>query len=328
MSVEKAFEKHHTEIKRRAEILNTEEKGKRDTFEHVKTDVCYPFEMENMKFCLYSVSHVGWCPYAEKASEPGIRFLGCFATAEEATLHARVVQREDPSCNVQLTACHQFAMATSTPERLADDAACRKHVQDVLDYYKRMSTEEEVRFEDRVKIQKSVVADKEKEERARARKAEEAEEAAKELGTETRKELTLAPALGRGAEVRDQNYAVVTFLPDRLQTIPEFVFKVYACFNTLEEANIYCTNVCCDVVKDVDVDVVQMYSYLHPQNVTGEKVVSERFRSEELEAIMKQHKKAPTEVRAFEKWRQEGREKEETSEGELEEKKGTEASGA
>lgn len=304
-SVQKMFEGHQLEIQRRNESAQMAQMADNsDHFERVETDKTFPFEMEDNKFCLFSVSSVAMPPFSENAAEPGIRILGCFATQEEALQHAKLVQSLDKSCNVQLTACHQWVVAAASPERLADDEKCRAHVAAVLRYYSNEEASNTDEFKTNVKQRRGGTSEPDKDKRRRERLGKEAEEIAQKMYGERGRALTAAVALSRLAEVRGQEFCVVSFLPDRLQPIPEPVFKVYGCFSSLEDADIYCRNTAGHYVKEHDFDIISMYGYVHPQNVDRDKLQKECFRSQELDAIIRQHKKAPGEVAAFKEWRE------------------------
>jgi len=111
--------------------------------------------------------------------------------------------------------------------------------------------------------------------------------------------------LPAGAEVRRQGLAVVSFLADKWHgqhDVPQFLFRVYACFEHEDEANTWVRNVCGDHVKDHDIFVVNTSEWLFPQKVKSGDVKHEVYRSDELNCIMKSHSEQPAKVQQFEEW--------------------------
>jgi hypothetical protein len=129
-NVASSFKGHHEEIRRRSDVHTKEANA---SFERRKTDAAdLPFVMNEHAVVLFSVSHVGMSPFAESASEPAVRFYGAFATSDDCLDQARVVQQFDAGCNLQMAHTHTWTVMASTPERLADDATCRQHVDALL----------------------------------------------------------------------------------------------------------------------------------------------------------------------------------------------------
>lgn len=299
-SVAHNFKTHHEEIKRRSSQVESDDLNK-DVFDQANTTTRFPVRLEGQEYVLFTVSHVEMSPVAEKASEPAIRFYGLFASVEDAVAHAKLVQESDKSCNLQVSRVATWNTACRSPARIADDAACRKHVESVLEYYKADSDKRKKEFTENVEKKRGGETDTEKETARSARLAKEAQEMADSLAC---KETVLQKSLPlrKGLEAREQTYVVVSFLPDRIQTIPEFVWKVYAAFNTVEECDIYVRNTLGHVVKDVDIDVCTLGEFLFPQNVARDKLSSEVWRSEELSKIMSEHKAQPQKVAAYKEW--------------------------
>lgn len=303
-----AFDKHHEEIQRRRNVSEMETTATSTSFEPAKTQslVVLPFELPEQRFVLYSVSHVCMPPIAEDCTQPGIRLYGTFASREDALDHAREVQRVDGSCNLQLSATHTWFCMAASPDRVADDAACRAHVTAVLDAETARRDHANQEFEkNRSKHSGGAGADPSRQAQT-AEAARRAVEAAKQMkpdGTDAAS-LRRAPKLGRAAEVRDQSFLVASFLPDVVQDLPEPLVRVYAAFGTEEEADVYVRNVVGEHVTDVDVYVVSACEWLHPQAIDASKIKSEVFRATELSRIMDNHKSQPSQVEKFRAWRE------------------------
>lgn len=305
--VAESFREHHEEIRRRSEHVQSSDAKESDTFERVKTDTELPLVMEEQAFVLYSVSHVNMSPISEVASEPAIRFYGAFATEQDALDHARHVQTLDASCNLQMSRTHAWNLAAKSPERVADDQGCRDHIAKLLAAHEATLDAHTAEFTQNVAKRQGGESEPDVERNERTRKTKEAEAAAaltKPSATAAGQPLRRAARLPRGAEARDQAYVVVSFIPDTIQTIPEFAWKVYACFNDMTMCDVYIRNTLSPLVKTYDIDVCVIGEWLHPQNVIREKLRSEVWRSPELGNIMQQHKSQPAKVDAFKKWRE------------------------
>ena len=116
--------------------------------------------------------------------------------------------------------------------------------------------------------------------------------------------MTAASALPRTAEVRGQTLGVVSFVSDLGQPErPEFLFRVYACFDAQKDADRYVRNTASNEIVEYDIDVVSLCEWLHAQTVEGSKLGNEVFRAPELNNIISNHKSQPQQVAAFERWR-------------------------
>lgn len=301
-----AFRGHHEEIKRRSTYTrgDNEESSKdcnNDAFERVETDVEIPLHVEDQNFVLYSVSHVQMPPIAEIASEPAIRFYGCFPTEQECIEHAAQVSALDSSCNLQMSRTHTWNLAAKSPERISDDKACREHIDLLLCKHEENLELNTKEFKENVEKRRGGEKDPERE--SQQKEIESRQEMAATVHKNEATVLRKAPRLPRGGEARDQNYCVCSFLPDKLQPIPEFAWKVYACFADTATCNTYIRNTLGLSVKDHDIDVCVLAEWLQPQNVDRSKLRSEIWRAGELGSIMQQHKSQPGKVESFKKWR-------------------------
>ena len=304
--VQEAFREHHEEIKRRSDAAHSDTMAEHsDAFERVETDVLLPLQLPEQTVFLFSVSHIAMPPVAENPSNPGIRFYGAFETVDDCMHHATHVASLDPSCNLQMGRVQEWNMAARSVERLKDEAGCRAHVQKLLAEHARILDRNRTEFEENHTKRQGGVHDEEaraEREELASKKAEAA--ARRETAGRSQTQLRKAPRLPRGGEGRDCNYAVVSFIKDGLQDIPEFGFKMYACFPDLKTADIYVRNTLGNVEKEHDIDVVTIGEWLHPHQVHGSKLQSEVWRAGELSSIMTSHRQQPNKVDAFKRWRE------------------------
>ena len=304
--VQEAFREHHEEIKRRSNAVHSDTPAEHsDAFERVETDVVLPLRTEGQEVILFSVSHISMSPIAEVPTNPAIRFYGAFETAEDCLEHANQVARLDPSCNLQMGRVQEWNMAARSQDRLQDNVGCRAHVQNLLEEHARKLGKHKQDFEENRSKRQGGVHDQEAVKAEKDKAAKAAEEAAKrETANQEQAELRKAPRLPRGGEARDCNFAVVSFIKDTIQPIPEFGFKLYACFSDTKTADIYVRNVLGNEEKEHDIDVVTVGEWLHPQAVEGNKLQSEIWRAGELSSIMSSHRQQPNKVESFKRWRE------------------------
>lgn len=294
-SIAQAFKGHQEEIKRRSEAatITSDRKG----FEKsTKSMQDFPLRIETQNFVLFSVSHVEMCPFAENAMDPAVRFYGCFPTQEEVMDHVPILQQSDPSCNLQITRVDEWTVMTKSAGRTSDQEWKEQHVKTILGMEEEQRKEKKKEFDTNVKKKQGGVCDL---------KSKEEKKCIEEGKKEETNPLKKATKLSRTAELRDQNVVVVCFLPDKVQTIPEPLFRVLAVFSTQEEADHYVRNTAGNEpsLEPFTMDCCCLYEWLRPQSVDVGSI-TEVFRQEELNSIIQSHKKQPKEVEAFKKWRE------------------------
>lgn len=111
----------------------------------------------------------------------------------------------------------------------------------------------------------------------------------------------------RNAEVRNQKVAVVSVMDDLTPSVlkgledPEPVIIIWGCFESDEKARHYILNTAQERVKDVNLDVYNMYEWAFPTEVNVEEI-EEQHRDATLDKVMKSRKKQKTAVMTFEEW--------------------------
>ena len=285
-SAQQSYQKNHDEIQRRQQqALGGESQHNPRSFERAAGAPDVPFRNDSQTHFVWSASHAEMPPRARDERHPALRVYGCFASQAEATEHARVVAELDPTCSLMVSPTHEWCMLPRSAARL--DAA-PAHIAAVLAAY-----------------------DAEREKSSRAFRENVAQRRGGEgLRRKPDKEEADAPAdaappprrLGRDAEVRDQSVVAATFVKDAAGHEP--VFRVYGGFESTAAADAWarCAG---DHVLQHDIDVVATCQWLFVNDVEGEKIAQEVFRSNELNAIIAQHKKEPALVENYRKWREE-----------------------
>ena len=293
-----AFKEHQTEIQRRVRVTHEIESINPDTFEKRDDGISAgPFVCTEQQWFLFSVSHVAMPPICDDDANPAVRIYGAFETTDEARNHAALVSASDPHCNLQLARTHEWCVAASTIERTTDPQYAATKVKALLATYEELRTSNREQFtknvlEKHIPLPAQSVSDDEEEKRTSPKR---------ELGGGMQR----AQRLPRTVDVRDQQLVVMSFLPDLKCTPPEFLFRVYRCTESKEEADRYVRNVAGDIVKNFDIDVVSACEWLHPQKcIDGRHIQQEIYRSNELGKIINCHKSQPDKVESFRRWRE------------------------
>lgn len=280
--VQSSFAEHHTEIKRRATV---NEAGQFDesTFERAKSDaVDDPYMNTEQIFLVFSLSQKEFAPLPRDPSNPGICIFGAFETYDEAMEHATLVRAEHPTYSVMIDKTHNWIGAFATVKRMLDQVYASTKKTELLDAMHAERVEAHKEFETNVKNHCTGTT-----------KAPTDEKDNVEVSNGQRPDR-----IHRGCRVEGQSLAVVSFVKDS-SADAEFLVKVYALYDTEDNANRYVRNVCGDRVKDCDIDVIKTCAWAFPQSMQGKHVRQEIYRSSELHNVMLAHKQAPQDVERF-----------------------------
>ena len=286
--IQERFSEHMKEIQRRSSVAAQGDLNE-SVFERVKTSGNDPpFEMEDQKYMLFSMSHVGFAPLCEKKHAPSFRIYGTFPDEQSALNHARTVQSVDPDCSLLLNQTHRWLCGVATPDRLTDSEHVTRHAEALLELIAKTREESTRQFNENVSQHKT----------GEVVELPTVSESADAL--DTCQMSKTAHKIGTGAEVRGQRFVVLTIIPDVLSEDHEYLFRVYGCFETEDEANAYIRNVAGDAVRDYDIDIVSACEWVYPQQMTYQNIRSEVFRSKELDDIIAFQRKQPDEIRKLE----------------------------
>lgn len=260
-----------------------------------------PFVNEEQMWVLFSTSHSGFAPVARDAQFPGIRIYGCFDTHEAAIEYAKdVLIPSDPKCSIQLNKTHEWICACKNPANLADADYVKKKTDALLSAHASRLEKSQVDFRENVH---------------KMQQAEEFIEPLKET-TETDEDMTDADKtavdeprsqageqrpkmLPRMCELSGQAFVCASFVQDtQSPDEPEFLFRVYGCFSTLEDADRYVRNVAGERVTEYDINVVTLLKWIFP---TRDIDVLTHYRASELTKIMQHHREQPSKVDQYHK---------------------------
>ena len=283
-SIKSTFQEHQMEIQRRSSLLNSDTLNP-TTFSRVEDDTADdPFQNPEQQFVVFSLSHKEFAPRPEKVENPALCIFGLFETLTEAHAHARIVQTNHPEISVLVDRTHKWIVAASTLEHLTNQDYITTHVSTLLQKHADIKKQNDTAFQEMV-------------DRKEAGKVSTAESKAdqKNDASETRGSRF---KIAQHCRVHDQKLVVVSFVLDEAEA-PEFLFQVFAAFETDAQVNRYVRNVCGTKIIDHHIDVVQNGAWLFPQAMQTEKAQREVYRSDELNKVMTTHRKNPQEVEKF-----------------------------
>jgi hypothetical protein len=230
---------------------------------------------------LFNCSHHERRPQGPRAA---FRLLGAFASEAEAKEHCRGLPGD---CDVLLARLGAAFALTRSREK--DEAA---HLQALLQVHTRRLRDHEREFTENVAEQRTG--------EARGLAAADLEGGAGGGGQEARGAPLRIP---RAAEVRFQNYAVLSVLHDFDEPCgdrQEPAAVVWGVYDTEDGAKEAIRKKHAAFVKDLHLEVCSLYEWLHPTEV-GKALdeLEEEFRDETLTKIIAQRKQERQSVKAF-----------------------------
>lgn len=113
--------------------------------------------------------------------------------------------------------------------------------------------------------------------------------------------------LSRMVELRNQKVAVISIIDDITQTVlkgiedPEPIIIIWGCFEDEDQAKHYIYYTSQEKVRDVSLDIVNMYEWVFPTKIDVENI-QEKYRDETLDKVMKARKTNKNNVLKFEEW--------------------------
>lgn len=288
--VQSTFAQHQQEIQRRSQIVRQDDGAMVNPchFPRVETDVAdMPFVDPEQRFVVFSLSQEEFAPCPQDVDNPAVCVYGTFATREEAIAYTDVVRARHPEFSILVDETHKWILAPSTKARLCDATYVEKKQASLLAAHQSAREQDDAEFAENVRDQKIGTA-----------RVSEVEDARTNPPVASIPNATIQ-RVNADCRVVDQRLAVVSFVRDDAGQPPEFLFRLYACMDSENEANQFARNVCGDNVRDFHIDVVKTCTWAFPQNMKGTNVQKEVFRSPELNAVMQAHKKNPQEVDRF-----------------------------
>ena len=272
-----------------------------------------PFDDTEQQVVLLNITHRQQIP---KSKIPGFRVCGAFKDLEKLKRHA--LNSGGPAAyggsNLIKADVHKKFLICSSLEKQQNasyvlgkiEELAKKYTQTLKFHADEFKENKENRQQGKTGLSQS---EKVKKISSRKQLLDKKFEDDKEKGTETGE-------VSRVAEVRNQSVAVVTIMSDTTATVlngaedPEPIVIVWGCFENEAQAKHYIYNTASKFVKDVMLDVVNMYEWVFPTEI--EKRVdelTEEFRNPSLNKVMNSRKAQKKSVMSYSDWcKQEGQE--------------------
>ena len=250
---------------------------------------------------LYNVSHTKRSPVARDPEKPAIRLLGVFRDSGEAVAQAAEMNRKLDSVDYWITPLGEWIMLHV--DREEDPVSVSGRITDRL---KRTAEKRQRDFD-----QLRAARDKQLPSHTGYHKAERT----KRNDEKKAKECLKNKQVEGGTNTRDmtqkfirnnQRYAVVSVVPDTQRSVrlkmkaPEPLVRVYGVYAGKKTAKDFIKNELSAHIGDYDLDIVDMYEWLHPHNVNAEDIVEE-FRDPEINNIMQHAKEEKRTAKDFRK---------------------------
>lgn len=287
-TIESMCRDHCDEIERRRLLIeqqeiNTDFVGKCGFYNAGCTPDVF-VDTDQMVF-VFSISHESIPPRSRDATDPGVRIYGAFPTQDLAIEFAHELATKDNEISVLTAPMREWNVMSSSVEMLQNTEAVSDIKRQILETHETRLQRNKDEFEaKRAQIETN---DKES---VRGRGSEEGKQKKKYSIKEMDDECKLyKKRFDRSCEIRNQNFAVVSFLSDNLNDDGDRkhpLFCVWKCFDTEQKASEWIVNVGGNHVKDYDMDIVCLYEWLHPQYIQTSSFDKIQYRNAEQDKIM------------------------------------------
>ena len=267
------------------------------------------YDVPGQNWVVYSLSTPHLAPINGDPRRPRIKICGAYATAEDARAHATHLHASTQE-SVLVSSMRAWALAQSGPHRSTEDVEAKRSL--LLTQYDDALRVDRAAFQERVKKAHANEPAPElaviKEDTTRSTRIDALSARLEALKTD--EASTASAPHPRAHEVRDQDYVVISFVPD---TTPgalsgdddaEFAFCVHACVPSQDMADAYVRDAAGDACSDHDIYVVRMYEWLDPvHELTREGGGGKsHYRNKELHAIAKFRSEEADRVAGYRKW--------------------------
>lgn len=298
------FDEHHLEIGRRREATHAHvpHRGS-STFAPNADDSGGTFAMPDQNVVLMSISHRAFPPLSLDGLG-ALRLYGAFPDDAEAVGFAPVIAAEDPGVSMVKYAMREWMVVASSPARFGDEAAMAAKREGILAMHDRLIADDAQDFQERydkrgeedagrtatdMKLEDWDDVDDAVDERA-------PDHTIPDGGKACRKRMSAQTQLA------GQRCAVVSLLVPPDDPEGEFLLKVYACFDTPQEADAWVRNQASAIVQRENLDVVKLHEWFKPATMSSANAPREEYRDGELNNIMRHHKEEPRRVQDYKQW--------------------------
>jgi hypothetical protein len=248
--------------------------------------------------CLYNIAHQGRSPVPKSLEDPALRLLGIFRTADEAILQATKLATRLCKLDYWITPVGQwFLMHTDRdkPQEYIQEIIEERLVQNQT---RRKKDFEQLRIAHDKKLQSKTSYQKNERDLRRKEKTKEAP------GAPGAQESSSIPEITQKYVQVGQRFAVISVLQDKLHStrigkkLPEPMVRVYGAFDSKKTAKAFIADTLAPHIGDFDIDIVDMYAWLHPHSVDPD-LLEEQFRDPEINNIMNHAKDEKKNSKAF-----------------------------
>jgi len=277
------------------------------------------------------VVHITGRQQKPRADKAGVQLLASFRTPEQAAKYGQDLYATMPECHVWQVQVGQWFLLCKSIDRQRNNAYVMRKIDQLKQLHNKHKQFRQQDFQqNRDQKQKGPLAqslDQQKmlKRNQRKRRVTRASSrlAALKLKTsggisaipETPEVVTPAvpPKTGYVGQVptsfmvRKQNYAVVSWMKDITPEVMrgsddmEPACIVWRSFDDYPTAKKWLEEVMCKLVRDFDLEIVDLYEWLYPEHVDREKM-QEGFRNKQQEQFMLRRKTDKAEVKDFQHW--------------------------
>lgn len=247
--------------------------------------------------CLYNIAHQGRSPTPKNLEDPALRLLGIFQTPEEAIAQATRLATRLCQLDYWITPVGQWFLMHTDREKP------QERVQEIIDerlaqnQKRRKKDFEELRTAHDKKLQSKTSYQKnERDQRRKQKKATDGEASVPVIAG--------IPEITQKYVQIGQRFAVISVLQDKLHStrigkkLPEPMVRVYGAFDSKKLAKAFIADTLAPHIGDFDIDIVDMYAWLHPHSVDPD-LLEEQFRDPEINNIMNHAKDEKKNSKAF-----------------------------
>ena len=305
------------EMSRRYQLLE-DSRGK--TLERPAFDDYPIVEAQRDKVMLWAVAHEGRSPQPRDVKEPAFIMFGCFDGQAEALAHSEVLKRKWCDIDFLTTPLGNWWMMHTDRNKRPEDTQARvearvdEHIKTREKNFEQLKASQAKRLQSRTGYHKSERAKRREGEatqheaqtgQAPAGRTREGAENDQLQGSATQREgLTGVPPFLRRYALHGQEVALISVLPDvsrlvrRGKKLPEPIVRFYGCFSSKKHAIKWSKERLGPHVGDFDIDTVDMYGWLFPQNLDVNEL-EEEFRDPEINNILRAQKQEKQNTTAF-----------------------------
>ena len=270
------------------------------------SDNAIPFEDESQKVVLLNITHRNQIP---KSKIPGFRICGAFPDINRLKQHALSVGGPTSfgGANLLKADTHKKFLICSSWEKQQNADYVMKKIEDLTERYGKLlqfHTEEFNENKQKRQQGKTGLSSSEKIKKHTSRK----QILDKKFDEESRKGSE-SGEVSRVAEVRKQSVAVISVIDDISPSVlngledPEPIIIVWGCFEDDKQAKHYIYNTASKRVKDVMLDIVNMYEWSYPTEMAKHvDEIDEDYRHPTLSKVMSSRKKQKASVMSYEEW--------------------------